>query len=117
MAEPQTRFVLKRLNWTDHYGGRRTRQPGEVALASFATFEEADAEWTKREADARKRINPFACGTAVHYWTYLDEPRLRDWLMDHGIDPPEAKKGGTTDWAAWWKTNHKKLGAEKRAAV
>ncbi len=111
------RFVVKRLNWTEHYGGQRTRQPGEVAVVSFATFDEAEAERAKRENEFRKKINPFNCGAVAHYWTHLDEPRLRDWLMDHGIDPPAAKKDGTTDWSAWWKAHHKKLSAEKRAVV
>jgi len=117
MAEPGTRFVLKRLNWVDYYSENRVRRPGEVAVASFTTFAEADAERAKREDECRKRINPFMCGAAVHYWTHLDEPRLRDWLMDHGIDPPAPGKDGKTDWPAWWKKNQKKLGPEKRAAV
>jgi hypothetical protein len=117
MAEPGTRFVVKLLKWQEHYGGKRKRLPGDVAVASFATFEEADAERAKREEEYRKRVNPFDCGTAIQYWSHLDEPRLRDWLMDHGIDPPEAKKDGITNWSAWWKKNQKKLGPEKRAAV
>jgi hypothetical protein len=108
---------VKRLNWQEHYNGGRTRQPGDVALASFATFAEAEAERAKREEEVRKRINPFECGAAVHYWTHLDEPRLRDWLMDHGITLPDPNKDGATNWAAWWKKNQKKLGPEKRAAV
>jgi hypothetical protein len=117
MAEPATRFVVKRLNWWDEYGGKLVRRPGEVAVASFATFDEADAERAKREDGYRKRLNPFECGLAIYHLTHLDEPRLRDWLMDHGIDPPESKTDGTTNWAAWWKKYQKKLGAEKRAAV
>jgi hypothetical protein len=117
MAQPGTRFVVKRFNWHERYDGKRQRQPGEVAVASFATFEEAEAERAKRETEFRKWVNPFECGAAVHYWTHLDEPRLRDWLMDHGITPPDAKKDGATDWAGWWKKNQKKLGAEKCAAV
>lgn len=117
MAEPATRFVVKRLNWFEEYGEKLLRRPGEVAVVSFATFDEADAERAKREDELRKRVNPFECGDAVHYWTHLDEPRLRDWLMDHGIEPPKAKKDGTTNWSAWWKKNQKQLGAEKRAAV
>jgi hypothetical protein len=117
MAEDRTRFVVKRLKWAEQYGGKRTRQPGEVAVASFASFDEAETERAKREDEFRTRVNPFDCGIAVHYWTHLDEPRLRDWLMDHGIEPPAANKGGKTNWAAWWKKNQKTLGAEKRAAV
>ncbi len=117
MAEPATRFVVKRLNWAEQYGGKLLRRPGEVAVVSFATRDEADAECATREADCRKRVNPFVCGSAVHCWTHLDEPRLRDWLMDHGINPPKARKAGTANWAAWWKKNQKVLDDEKRAAV
>jgi hypothetical protein len=117
MAEPGTRYVVKRFNWQERYDGKRQRQPGEVAVASFATFEEAEADRVGRETEYRKWVNPFECGAAVHYWTHLDEPRLRDWLMDHDITPPDAKKDGTTDWTKWWKKNQKKLGAEKCAAV
>jgi hypothetical protein len=117
MAEPATRFVVKRLSWAEEYGGKLLRRPGEVAVVSFATFDEAERERARREEEFRKRVNPFECGGAVQYWTHLDEPRLRDWLMDHGIDPPSAKKDGTANWAAWWKKHRKQLGAEKRAAV
>lgn len=116
MAETGTRFVVKRLKWEQRYDGWR-RQPGEIAVASFATFDEAERECAKREDGFRKHVNPFECGTAVHYWSSLDEPRLRDWLMDRGIDPPKAGKDGKTEWAEWWKQNHKKLSDEKRAAV
>lgn len=117
MGQPTTRFVVKRLNWVEEYRGQRSRRPGEVAVASFGTFEEADADRARRESERRDRVNPFECGTAVQYWTHLDEPRLRDWLMDHGIEPPKAKKGGPTNWPAWWKKHQKLLGAEKRASV
>jgi hypothetical protein len=116
MTEPGTRFVVKRFNWSERYDGR-TRQPGAVALASFTTFEAADAERAQREEAVRPRINPFECGPAVQYWTHLDEPRLRDWLMDHGITPPDPKADGTTDWAEWWQKGQKKLGAAKRTLV
>ena len=117
MAEPATRFVVKRLKWEEQYGGKLLRRPGDVAVVSFGTFEEAERERAKREEAYRTRVNPFDCGGAVQYWTHLDEPRLRDWLMDHGIEPPKPKKDGLTNWSAWWTQNQKKLGAEKRAAV
>ncbi|MCI0704223.1 MAG: hypothetical protein L0241_24460 [Planctomycetia bacterium] len=117
MAEPGTRFVLKRLNWYEHYDGGMVREGGEVSLSSFATFEEAEAERGKREEEIRKTINPFDCGKAVHYWSHLDEPRLRDWLMDHGIDPPSAGKNGKTNWAEWWKKTGKKLSSDKQLLV
>jgi hypothetical protein len=117
MAKAGTRFVLKRLHWTENYDDKLARGPGEVAVASFATFEEAEAERARREEEVRKKLNPFECGGAIQYWTHLDEPRLRDWLMDHGVEPPKAGKDGATNWAAWWKANQKKLSTDKRAAV
>lgn len=113
MPDTKTRFVLKRLNWREHYGGELSREPGEVALASFDTFEAADAERAKREEARRKGLNPFECGAAVQYWSHLDEPRLRDWLNDRGIDPPA--KGAA--WADWWDKHHKKLSDTQRQAV
>jgi hypothetical protein len=116
MGDRPTRFVVKRLNWAEEWGGKRARRPGEVAVASFDTREAADAECAAREAAFREAVNPFDCGPAVHCWTHLDEPRLRDWLMDHGVDPPKPQKG-VTDWTGWWKKSQKKLGAAGRAAV
>ena len=116
-APPATRFVVKRFKWSESYDGRRYRQPGEVVVASFATIDEADADRRRREEEVRKRVNPFSCGPAVNHWTHLDEPRLRDWLMDHGVDPPAPGKDGKAPWATWWNKTGKKLSAEKRAAV
>jgi hypothetical protein len=114
---PATRFVVRRLRWYPGYGGGLTRLPGDTAVASFATNDEAVIDARRREEEARKQVNPFACGSALHYLTHLDEPRLRDWLMDAGIEPPEPKKDGKTNWAEWWKKQHRKLSAEQRAAV
>jgi hypothetical protein len=110
------RFVLKRLKWGE-YRQQFTRLPGETAVASFATFEEAEDERIRREDEMRNRLNPFNCGGAIQFWTHLDEPRLRDWLLDHDIDPPEPNKTGVTNWAEWWRKNQKKFGPTKRAAV
>lgn len=116
MGKSTTRFVVKRLNWAESYSGKLTRRPGEVAVLSFGTREAADAECAKREAEFRAAVNPFECGPAVHYWSHLDEPRLRDWLMDRGITPPDAK-GKETNWSAWWKKNRKAFSDEQKTAV
>lgn len=114
MGKPATRFVVKRLNWWRNFRQGYRRSPGEVPLASFATFDAADADRRAREDRARGWVNPFTCGEAIHHWTSLDEPRLRDWLMDRGINPPAAQKDGKTDWAAWWAEG---LSGEGRAEV
>ena len=43
----------------------------------------------EQEAALRARANPFTCGgPALHYQSSLDEDRLNDWLIDHGLTPP-----------------------------
>ena len=108
MGKPATRFVVSRLRWWRDYTKNYRRSPGQVA---------ADADSWSREYRALAWVNPFTCGEAVHHWSSLDEPRLRDWLMDRGVTPPDAKADGKTDWAAWWEMGRKKLSEEKRAAV
>src|SRR6185503_17899989 len=66
---PATRFVVKRLNWHAGDRGRCYRQPGETAVASFATADEAEADRRRREEEVRRVVNPFACGSALHYLT------------------------------------------------
>ena len=116
-GEPAVRYVVSRLRWRRNFWNGYRRSPGEVTLVSFATSDAADADRWARERRAREWVNPFECGEAVHHWTSLDEPRLRDWLMDRGIDPPAPGADGKTAWAKWWAKNHKRLGDEKRAAV
>lgn len=116
-TEPAMRYVVSRYRWYQRFLKDFRRSLGEAPLASFATFEEADADRWARERRTRAWLNPFLCGKAVHDWSSLDEPRLRDWLMDHGIDPPEAKKDGTTDWRGWWQQARPELGPEKEAAM
>ncbi len=117
MDEPATRYVVSRLRWWRSYQKDYRRAPGEVPLASFATFDAADADRWAREGRARVWVNPFTCGGAVHHWTSLDEPRLRDWLMDRGVTPPDAPTGGRTDWAAWWEKGRQTLSDEQKAVV
>ena len=73
MAQPAMRFVLKRLNWTEYYDGTLERQPGTRDVASFDTFDAADAERARREYACRAVVNPFNCGAGVHFWTHLDD--------------------------------------------
>lgn len=118
MTAPVTRYVVSRLRWWHSVRRGYRRAPGAGPLASFATFEEADADRWAREHRARGWVNPFECGEAVHHWTSLDEPRLRDWLMDRGIDPPAPD--GTAVWVVWgrwWNEVRGALTDEKRAAV
>src|SRR4051794_14401498 len=63
--------------------------PGARRLRSFATAEEADAFCKEQEQATRSKVNPFACGgPALHYQSRFDDGRLRDWLLDAGLEPP-----------------------------
>ncbi len=63
------------------------------------------------EAQERDRHNPFTWGERLSDVTSLDEPRLRDWLLDVGLTPPEEPppedvRSGVEPalfvWIAWW---------------
>lgn len=62
----------------------------------------------------RAKVNPFSCGgPALHYQSHLDAGRLRDWLLDAGIDPPPADE--LIDWHTWYESAQ--FRAPQRAAV
>jgi hypothetical protein len=87
-------------------------------LQSFLTFEEAEADRRRREAEAREQVNPFLCGgPALYQQTSLDEGRLHDWLLDAGLTPPRLLKGRPADWAAWWRQSHGEMTALQREKV
>lgn len=113
----ERQFVVARIDWAKgEYGdpfARRT--PRTAPVATFATFDEAEADRRAREAEERQRVNPFRYGgEALFYQSSLDAPRLHDWLMDAGIEPPESPKAHAA-WAAWWDAFASKWTAEQLA--
>jgi hypothetical protein len=112
----ETMFVVERLNWRC-YGPGWARLPGTTRVRSFPTYEEAEADRRRREADAREQVNPFRCGgPALHYQTGLDEGRLHDWLLDAGLTPPKPGKKGR-DWSGWWEKAKRRMTAPQREKV
>lgn len=118
MSEAVRRFVVAQIDWArgeysaDDYFRRTVRT---APVASFATRDEAEADRRRREGERRATENPFRFGGAsLFYQTSLDAPRLHDWLMDAGIDPP-AKLKGHESWAEWWDRSSRGWSAEQRA--
>lgn len=112
------RFVVAQIDWArseyseDDYFRRTVRT---TPVASFATFDEAEADRRRREEERRATENPFRLGGgSLFYQTSLDAPRLHDWLMDAGIEPPAKPKGHET-WVAWWDESSREWSAEQRA--
>jgi hypothetical protein len=115
-GKKETVFVVERLNWRC-YGPGWARLPGTTRVQSFPTYEEAEADRRRREAQARERVNPFRCGgPALHYQTSLDEGRLHDWLLDAGLTPPRPGKKGR-DWAGWWEKSRRRMTAPQYEKV
>jgi hypothetical protein len=113
----KTVFVLSRLNWRPGNGGWWLA-PGAVRLASFATRDEAEGDRIRREANARKRVNPFRCGKPLAELTTLPEPIFLDWLADTGLSAPKpGKKNAPRDWAAWWDATRPQMSAEQHARL
>jgi len=99
-----SRYTVRRLDWYQPpHGDPYTRcLPTAELVAAFDTFDEANAHRWALETDARAGENPFRFGGgSVFFQSSLDGPRLHDWLMDAGIDPP-ASELRHHDWRAWW---------------
>jgi hypothetical protein len=118
--------VVERLNWraTRHHFKWNTEWEGVVQLPGATRLEShadpADAQRACRaaEEEVRGRVNPFACGgPALHYQTSLDEGRLHDWLLDHGVEPPAPDEEGNRPWRAWWDAESPSLSPEQRSRV
>src|SRR5436190_19100968 len=93
----ETRYAVHRLNWRK-LGPVYVRGPGSTRLAVFPERELGEAELRRQEAVLRAAVNPFACGQALHERTSFDEGRLRDWMLDAGLTPPDDGAG----WVKWW---------------
>lgn len=99
-----THFVVRRLGWHQarHGDPYLRRLPSAEVVAAFDTFDAAESHRRTLEAEARQGANPFQHGgAALFYQTTLDAPRLHDWLLDEGIDPPVSELRHA-DWLAWW---------------
>jgi len=115
---PITRYFVRRRNWRWSPGNDHTPRgwvcfpgPGHT-VSEFDFFDDAEHDWGKREADVRRKFNPFECGPLPMVSSF-PEPILRDFLMDTGIEPPEAGIA----WDEWWKANRDRLSDEQRARV
>lgn len=92
----ETVFRVRRARWL-RAGDGWLRLPGETVVATHPTAAAAEADRVRREATARRVVQPFRCGTGLWSRTSLDADRLHDWFLDAGVEPPADR-----DWAAWW---------------
>jgi hypothetical protein len=87
---------------------KRARQGG-MPVKAFLDAGAALAYCQQRERELRPRRNPFHYGERLSDWTSLDAGRLRDWMLDVGLDPPAVKAGRVRlvrkeldAWRAWY---------------
>ncbi|MBY0461123.1 MAG: hypothetical protein K2V38_27695 [Gemmataceae bacterium] len=116
MTGEGTVFVVSRLNWRPS-GGSWWLAPGTARLASFPTRDEAEVDRARREANARRRVNPFECGKAFAELTAMPEDIFLDWVTDTGLSPPEPQDGKPRDWAAWWDATKPDMSPERHAKL
>jgi hypothetical protein len=104
MSEGASRYVVRRLRWTEpgfsgHMQAYRRRLPAAIDVASFDDHSAARAECRRLELAARRGLNPFALGGgALFHQTSLDSGRLHDWLLDHEVTHPP----GRFNWRTWF---------------
>jgi hypothetical protein len=123
MNDPQ--YLVRRLGWhqSPHGDSYTRRLPTAETVARFESFDEAEYDRRRREDGARDGENPFRFGGATLFFqTSLDAPRLHDWLLDGGIDPP-LEQHSHRAWREWWdafahtwseeQRNHAWLGLDK----
>ena len=87
-------YTVRKLGWYQPpHGDPYTRRlPTAESVAAFGTFDEAEEHRRALEAEARAGENPFRFGGgSVFFQSSLDGPRLHDWMMDAGIDPPTSE--------------------------
>jgi hypothetical protein len=73
---------------------------GYHPLRAFRDDSDAEAFCKTLEDDAWQGINPFRFGRREE-WTSLDAGRLRDMMLDIGLEPP-AGKFDTARWRKWY---------------
>jgi hypothetical protein len=113
VARKKSVFVVLRLNWRPTGGGAWWLAPGTARLASFPTRDEAEVERARREANARKRVNPFRCDKPLAELTTMPGPIFRDWVRDTGLTPPDTADDAPDAWAAWWAAERFGMSAEQ----
>lgn len=104
MSDSDTRYVVRKLGWhqAPHGDPYTRRLPTAEAVARFDNFDDAEYHRRALEAEARANENPFRFGGgALYFQSSLDVPRLHDWLLDTGIDPP-VEQLRHSDWRVWW---------------
>jgi hypothetical protein len=93
------------------------RGEGLVPVKAFRDRADADALRDNLDQAAWAGINPFHYGSQVRDWSSFDEGRLRDWLLDHGLEPPAGKKVTPTRWREWYDQRHEALDEFQRRAI
>ena len=97
-------YTVRKLGWYQPpHGDPYTRRlPTAAPVAAFDNFDEAEMHRRELEAESRSGENPFRFGGgSIFFQSSLDGPRLHDWLMDAGIEPPSSELRHS-DWRVWW---------------
>src|SRR5262245_20867178 len=81
------------------------RIEGAAPVRAFLDEAKAEARCRALEEEAWANINPFRHGDRPGQWTSFDAGRLRDWLLDAGLELP-AGKLNVKAWRGWYDRVH-----------
>ena len=96
-------FLVEQAKWVaDPFRrGKYLRLPGAAPVRAFLHHDKAEAKCRALDEKAWAGINPFHYGDKLADWTSLDAGRLRDWMLDLGLEPPKGKFD-VNRWRAWY---------------
>ena len=141
VALPAKVYLVQSRNWQENEFDEdgnfyENGGPGEgTPVKLFADYAAAEAFARRKELEVRDGTNPFrfsAFGRPESGYpfrdngfegrlgsaTSMDEPVLRDWLLDAGLTPPPpATRKKPVDWAGWWDENVDEMSDLQRAKV
>lgn len=95
---------------------RYQKKRGAVPVKAFLDRATAEAHSEKANDAAWEGINPFHFGSKLADWTSLDLGRLRDWMLDLGLQPPDGKFSADK-WQRWYDRVHDQLDEVQRRAI
>jgi hypothetical protein len=112
-------YLVERLQWLGNPfvpDAFFARAAGAVPVTAFLDRDKAEARCRTLDDEKWAGINPFRYGSRLEDWTSLDAGRLRDWMLDLGLEPPPGPFR-VARWRKWYDKVLPSLDEAQRARI